>query len=342
MGAALPRGNDQTVKPGTPEQVSVEFAKAISAGDLDGAAGLFAEDACFLAADGQRIHGRAAIRGVLEQLLVSRPAMEVEIEEMIAVGAIAIGSERWKMKLQGPDGNPVRQSSRSTVVFRRSEQEWELLIDAPWGLVPGGHLQGTEDLAATAGEALRERRRSLEETLTDKGLSRAGGLFAIYASSAGWRQLGLGEAPDERPLYIGMARGKSTSRGLRGHLKRPFAAGRSSDSSLRRTFAALLADDLDLVAMPRRRPAYQGVQKWTHCALKEDGERRLSDWMQANLELAIWVSAEDAPLSEIRAALLREWLPPLHLLDTTTPWTAYVKAARTALTEQAKQWTPSA
>jgi uncharacterized protein (TIGR02246 family) len=121
-------------KPSTPEQVSIDFARAVSDGDLDGAASLFAEDACFLMADGQEVRGRANIRAILEPLLANRPAMEVEIDRMIVVGGTAVGSERWRMSFAEADGSAFEQSGTSTVVMRRSaEQGWQLCVDAPWG-----------------------------------------------------------------------------------------------------------------------------------------------------------------------------------------------------------------
>lgn len=121
-------------RPSTPEQVSIDFARAVSDGDLDGAASLFAEDACFLMADGQEVRGRANIRAILEPLLANRPAMEVEIDRMIVVGGTAVGSERWWMSFADAGGSAFEQSGTSTVVMRRSaEQGWQLCVDAPWG-----------------------------------------------------------------------------------------------------------------------------------------------------------------------------------------------------------------
>jgi|GEM_PF-440196 len=121
----------------TPEEVSLGFARAVSAGDLEAASGFFAEDARFLMADGQVIEGRAAIREVLRVLLANQPKMSVEIERMIETARGAVGSERWTMSLEGAAGEePIEQSGRSTVVFARAGAGWEILIDAPWGLSP--------------------------------------------------------------------------------------------------------------------------------------------------------------------------------------------------------------
>jgi ketosteroid isomerase-like protein len=325
------------MKPSTPEQVSMGFAEAVSAGDLDGAAGFFAEDARFLMADGRLVEGRAAIRGVLRLLIANRPQMSVEIERMIETPRGAVGSEHWTLSFEGDGEGPGEQSGRSTVVFARGAEGWEILIDAPWGLEPGGGPEPVEELAAAVRRALSERPRPLDEVVAEEGLRRAGGLLAIYAGAAGWRELGLGEAPDERPLYVGMAAGKTTSRGLKSHVGRPFAAGRASDVSLRRSFAALLASELGLVAIPRRTPAYRGAKQWRHFALEEGGDRRLTEWMRANLRIAVWICPGDAPLEEIRTAVWEAWLPPLCLMDITTPWTAQVKAARGKLAAQAQE-----
>lgn len=120
----------------TPEEVSLEFARTVSAGDLEAASDLFAEDARFMMADGQVIEGRVAIREVLRILLGNRPKMSVEIERMIETARGAVGSERWTMSFEGDAEKPVEQSGRSTVVFARAADGWEILIDAPWGLVP--------------------------------------------------------------------------------------------------------------------------------------------------------------------------------------------------------------
>jgi uncharacterized protein (TIGR02246 family) len=120
----------------TPAEVSIAFAEAVSAGDLEGASGFFAEDARFLMADGQLIEGRAAIRKLLQVLLSNRPEMSVEIERVIETARGAVGSERWTMSFKGEGKERIEQSGRSTVVFARAGANWEILIDAPWGLAP--------------------------------------------------------------------------------------------------------------------------------------------------------------------------------------------------------------
>src|SRR5579859_3831532 len=65
------------------------------------------------------------------------------------------------------------------------------------------------------------------------------GLYAIYGESRTWRELGLGAPPDGRPLYLGKAEDSLASRDLKTH----FGDGRTGQSTVRRSFAALLRAD---------------------------------------------------------------------------------------------------
>lgn len=98
-----------------------------------------------------------------------------------------------------------------------------------------------------------------------------------------WLELGLGPRPDQRPLYVGKSESSLAARDVRTH----FATGHTGHSTLRRTLAALLADELDLVACPRN-PAKPGY--FTSFGIVADGDQRLSDWMRDNLRLAVWPS----------------------------------------------------
>ena len=61
------------------------------------------------------------------------------------------------------------------------------------------------------------------------------GLYAIHASPQTWRELGLGDPPDGRPLYVGKAEDSLVTRDLKTH----FGDGRTGHSTVRRSFAAL-------------------------------------------------------------------------------------------------------
>ena len=80
------------------------------------------------------------------------------------------------------------------------------------------------------------------------------GLYTFQADDAVWLELGLGPRPDQRPLYVGKSESSLTTRDVRTH----FATGRTGHSTLRRTLAALLVDELELVPCPRNsaKPGY--------------------------------------------------------------------------------------
>lgn len=160
------------------------------------------------------------------------------------------------------------------------------------------------------------------------------GLYAIHARDAAvWRQLGLGETSDDRPLYVGKAEASLASRDVATH----FATGKTGGSSPRRSFAALLVDELYLTAIPRR-PERPEPTKWTHYALEPDSDERLTTWMVEHLRLAVWPRDRDGLLKGLEADVMRHWLPPLNLTTVQQPWKRQVRDARDAMAADAKSW----
>lgn len=162
------------------------------------------------------------------------------------------------------------------------------------------------------------------------------GLYAIYGSASIWGELGLGEPPDERPLYIGKAEKDGlVARDLKTH----FGDGRTGQSTVRRSFAALLHDSLGLRGIPRNtaKPGY-----FANYGLSATHDAALTRWMRERLQLATWPkpSARAFTLREVELALLLELQPPLNLQDVATPWTSQVKAARAVMAEEARTWKP--
>src|SRR5947209_1835678 len=101
------------------------------------------------------------------------------------------------------------------------------------------------------------------------------GLYAIHADVGVWGQLTLGEPPDDRPLYVGKAEDSLVTRDLRAH----FGDGRTGSSTLRRSFAALLSDQLKLSAQPRN-PA--NPERPANYGLPPAHDVWLTEWMQRN------------------------------------------------------------
>jgi hypothetical protein len=210
--------------------------------------------------------------------------------------------------------------------------------------VPGGPLDTWADahlsdaLASLAGPAAG--RYDVTELLETAAAHRppgarldGPGLYALHADTATWAQLGLGEPPDARPLYVGKAEDSLLTRDLHTH----FATGRTGQSSPRRSLAALLADELKLVATPRR-PANPEPHKWTHYALELECDERLTKWMRERLRLAAWPCRRPVALGELERLVMRELKPPLNLTGVTQPWSQQVRAARAAMARAAEDW----
>jgi hypothetical protein len=157
------------------------------------------------------------------------------------------------------------------------------------------------------------------------------GLYAIHAGGAAWRELGLGEPPDERPLYVGKAERSLASRDVATH----FTSGRTGSSTLRRTLAALLRERLALRALPRRQSDPTAADT-TNFTLEPAGDDRLSAWMRDRLRLATCPAPAGTDLTLIEARVLAELLPPLNLKGTRTPWREAILAPRAALAAEAR------
>lgn len=167
------------------------------------------------------------------------------------------------------------------------------------------------------------------------------GLYAIYAlartepARAGvWEQLRLGQPPDSRPLYVGKSEDDLAGRDVRDHF-----SGASGNSTVRRSLAALLREELRLRAAPRN-PARPG--HFANYGLEAQSESRLSQWMADSLELAVWPKWPNAvQLKDAEATVIRLWQPPLNLTHVATPWTAMIKQRRLLMAREARDWTES-
>jgi hypothetical protein len=157
------------------------------------------------------------------------------------------------------------------------------------------------------------------------------GLYAIHAATDTWVELGLGEPPDERPLYVGKAEASLVARDIDTH----FGDGRTGWWTVRRSLAALLREPLELEGRPRN-PAKP--ERPAHYGLSPEHDEKLTAWMRERLALAVWPKPEDCEiaLGEIEAALLQKLKPPLNLTGVSTPWTAQVKATRKVMADQVR------
>jgi hypothetical protein len=112
---------------------------------------------------------------------------------------------------------------------------------------------------------------------------------------------------------------------------------RTGQSTVRRSFAALLHATLELRGIPRNtaKPGY-----FSNYGLSAAHDAALTRWMREHLQLAVWPKPGDCEFTwaKSKVALLLELKPPLNLQSIVTPWAADVKQARKVMAEEAAAW----
>jgi ketosteroid isomerase-like protein len=93
----------------------------------------FEDDSWLLAPDAPIASGKEAIKGIFEQIM-SMPGMDLAWTPSTAVVSndasmgFTIGS--YKMKLDGPDGNPVEINGKYKTVWRKqADGSWKVITD---------------------------------------------------------------------------------------------------------------------------------------------------------------------------------------------------------------------
>lgn len=82
--------------------------------------------------DGTAVEGRAAIGGILTQLIASHVQMSVDVSAVLIAGDVALAHERWRIQ-SGAFSSRYATQSKPTMVLRRIESRWKLAVAAPWG-----------------------------------------------------------------------------------------------------------------------------------------------------------------------------------------------------------------
>ena len=159
------------------------------------------------------------------------------------------------------------------------------------------------------------------------------GLYAFYGDDRAWAELRLIPAFDGQPLYVGKAEKSLNGRDVGTH----FAVGKTGSSTVRRSLAALLVDELALVAVPRNLAKPDGSANF---GLDVASEGRLSIWMEQRLSLATWSKPEGANLDEIETAVVRRLRPPLNL-DKVGESRTRLRDARRRMADTARAWQSS-
>lgn len=157
------------------------------------------------------------------------------------------------------------------------------------------------------------------------------GLYGLFAPPEVWLELGLGEPPDDRPLYIGQSDKNSLKREIQQHFK----TGKTGSSAVRRSLAALLRDKLGLRAQPRN---LNKPERFSNFSLHEHGDALLTDWMFNRLDVVLWIRLGREPIEPVESELVQAWQPPLNTHGVRTEWSDVVVAARKRMTDEAAAW----
>ncbi|MEU4014883.1 GIY-YIG nuclease family protein [Microbacterium sp. NPDC028030] len=193
-----------------------------------------------------------------------------------------------------------------------------------------------DDLAAAAVATLTGERWVITEAA--QHIPARSGLYAIYGDEQAWNDLEIAPAPDQ-PLYVGKAEASLVSRDLNGHFAtNPKSKPRTGGSTVRRSFAALLREALDLHAVPRN---LAKPERFANYALAEGGDAHLNEWMHSRLTLAVWPAPAGmpVPLGEIETAVIGHFTPPINL-DKNPRKLTRLSRARADMAAEAAAWRP--
>lgn len=160
----------------------------------------------------------------------------------------------------------------------------------------------------------------------------------MWAAEEAWSALGLRPVDDHRPLYVGKSESSLRGREVDTH----FDAGRGSasktgSSTVRRSFAALLAPKLRLHAIPRNidKPGY-----FSNYSLRAEDDDRLTQWMHGHLQLSTWSydASSAVLLGDIESLVIASFDPPLNI-DKAPSSRRHLRDARAALAREAASFT---
>lgn len=150
------------------------------------------------------------------------------------------------------------------------------------------------------------------------------GFYLVYADGPiGW--MAVDSTSD--PVYVGKA-----DDGLRRRIEREHG-GDTGRSTLRRSLGALLKEELDLVARPRPGKGELKSINFTNYSFEPDGDKRLTEWMVANLT----VDPITMPTATSERELIAHHQPLLNLTGWANPHGAEIKAARKHCAAEARR-----
>lgn len=194
-----------------------------------------------------------------------------------------------------------------------------------------------QELVASAADALTGERWYILDAIHH--VPARPGLYAIYGDDHAVRDLQLMSDRDA-PLYVGKAEDSLVSRDLNGHFAAvPGSAPRTGSSTVRRSFAALLREPLQLRAVPRN---LDNPGHFSNYGLTAGGDARLTNWMHNRLTLAVWPapSTMNVRLNDVETGVIRRFAPPINLAKNPAKLSR-LSNARRRMAAEAADWRPA-
>ena len=193
---------------------------------------------------------------------------------------------------------------------------------ATWGRVLNTNVEGGNVIDSKLLEELTHAR----VTPADLKLPSAAGIYSIYLREGG--SVGQVTANPDGLVYVGVS-ADLKARGVETHFK----TGGSKFSTLRRSIGALLKGQLDLTAIPRSPGSSKSNTR--NYKFTDDGERRLTCWMEDHLEVGFVVVSQGA--EDVEKAVITALEPPLNLKGWKNPQRALLKRLRAVCAAEAEQ-----
>jgi hypothetical protein len=347
MADPNPYGSTLAYGPALTELVATEAAwrRALAAhAGAPGADGL--AERLRLTADAARAAQAAAHRAFAAGVLCRRPlgAEERPLGELGGDPSGRPAASSWEglqgalvileeSRLTGPHGRPTWESVSEA--YGRAADAVSALAD---DLERDAEMEafGIHDPLPGIVRRLRASRRPASSVLDV--VTATPGVYAVWGTPRAWANLSLEQHGDDQPLYVGKAT-KLTER-VYVHVH----AGRTSQSQVRSSAAALLVDRLGLQARPG---SLTTSNRWATFGLDEQSEANLHEWIHEHLSVGYWnfkPEDHDVGLDAYETAAIGAWgvAPPLNIAnlprDLPAPYVESLKAARARMAVAAKQW----
>jgi uncharacterized protein (TIGR02246 family) len=113
-----------------PEEIHALIEAAFNAGDREAFVELHEDDATVVVPpQGERIHGKEAIRTAIEATFALRPYARIEFLDKVESDGMALTHAHWNVT-GSDEGRPVEMSGRGTIVSRRQpDGSWRIVLE---------------------------------------------------------------------------------------------------------------------------------------------------------------------------------------------------------------------